>query len=53
LLRLVVTLKKRVDAQQSRSSSALAREHILTDTVQVKAESFGKNQRRSSPLPRR
>jgi hypothetical protein len=45
LRRLVVTLKKRVDALQSKVSSTLAGQHIPTDTLQVNAQSFEKNRR--------
>ena len=43
LRRLVVTLQKRVDALQSRISSALAGQHALA--FQVNAESFERNPR--------
>jgi prefoldin subunit 5 len=45
LRRLAVTLQKRVDALQSRISSALAGQHALADIFQVNAESFERNPR--------
>ena len=45
LRRLLATLKKRVDDLQSRVSSTLAGEYILTDTLLAGTQSFEKNRR--------